>query len=80
MSIFYHSTRTIVIECAIIDKIFGDILSTLEKEIMVRSLVFFRVRPSNWSFNVQGQRFAIYGNENIMHDRVIFDIFTDKRT
>ena len=65
-------------KCQSIDDLFGDILSTLEKEILLRSLVFFRARPSNWSFNIQGHRFAKYLWEEIKYDRVVFDIFAGK--
>ena len=46
--------------CEVIREFYGDILSTLEKEIMSFSRIFFRTRPSNWSFNVQGSRMARY--------------------
>ena len=45
-------------ECELVDKFFGDILPTLEKEILRWSKAFYRSRPSNWSFNIQAQRWA----------------------
>ena len=51
----------------------GDVLSTFEKEVMVRSKSFYRARPSNWSFNVQGQRFG--RNGKLPYDRVVYDVF-----
>ena len=62
-----------------VDFYFGDILSTLEKEMMLLSRVFYRARPSNWSFNVQGHRFSEREFEEIRHDRVIFDVLERKR-
>lgn len=59
--------------CMVIDQWFGEVLSEFEKEIMVLAKVYFRARPSNWSFNVQGHRFAKY--ENLEHDRWMYDIF-----
>lgn len=41
-------------DCWVIDNYFGDVLSTLEKEMMVMANIFFRARPSNWSFKVWG--------------------------
>ena len=55
---------------------FGDILSTFEKEILIYAKLFLRSRPSNWSFNVQGHRFARY--EELPYDRYVFDIFKNK--
>lgn len=62
-------------ECWILQNYLGDVLSTLEKEILIKSKIFFRARPSNWSFNVQGHRFANYNFSEIKQDRVIFDVF-----
>jgi len=61
--------------CSIIKEYFGDILSTFEKEIMIRSSVFYRSRPSNWSFNVQGHRFAEYEHSELVDDEVILHVF-----
>lgn len=66
-------------DCEIIDRLFGDILSTFDKEIGVQSLSFYRSRPSNWSFNIQGQRFSKYSNEDLEHDRVVFDVFSGRQ-
>lgn len=66
-------------DCWVIDIYFGDILSTLEKEMMVLSKIFFRSRPSNWSFNQQGHRMPNYPYEEIQNDRVIFDVFDARR-
>lgn len=63
------------VNCTILVDMFGDILSTFEKEILLRSLGFYRTRPSNWSFNIQGHRWAEYGPKQLTHDRVIFDVF-----
>jgi len=62
--------------CKVIDQWFGEVLSELEKQIMVLSKVYFRARPSNWSFNVQGQRFARY--DNLEQDRWMYDIFLNE--
>ena len=62
-------------DCPILEQYFGEILSTFEKEILVRSRIFYRARPSNWSFNVQGHRFARYEYEYIRYDNVIFSVF-----
>ena len=62
--------------CDIIIDYFGDILSTFEKEILIYSMSFYRARPSNWSFNVQGQRFA--REMDLSMDRVIFDVFLER--
>ena len=59
--------------CEPVDLWFGEILSILEKEILVHSGAFLRARPSNWSFNIQGQRMARF--ESLPHDRYMFDIF-----
>ena len=64
--------------CTLLIDMFGDILSTFEKEILLRSLAFYRTRPSNWSFNVQGHRWANYKADDLVHDRVIFDVFTER--
>ena len=61
--------------CQVIDDYYGDVLSTLEKEIVLKSAIFIRSRPSNWSLNVQGHRFAVYDYEVIAKDSVIFEIF-----
>ena len=50
----------------------------LEKEILVQSLAFYRARPSNWSFNIQGHRFAEWGPRNLTHDRVVYDVFLNR--
>ena len=63
--------------CWVVDTYFGDVLSTLEKEIIVMSRIFYRARPSNWSFNVQGHRMARYEYDYVKYDRVLFDIFKD---
>lgn len=44
---------------------------------MVNSLAFYRSKPSNWSFGVQGLRFGRFNYDRIQYDRVIFDIFGD---
>jgi len=62
-------------KCKIIDDFYGDVLSTLEKEILSWSRIFFRSRPSNWSFNIQGRRMSRYSWLKIKDDRTIFDIF-----
>lgn len=62
-------------DCWVYEHYYGDILSTLEKEMMVISKIFYRSRPSNWSFNEQGHRFAEEPAEEIAEDRVVFDIF-----
>ena len=59
-------------DCEVIRRWFGDILSTLEKDILSWSRVFFRTRPSNWSFNLQGRRMARYKWEFIKEDRPIY--------
>ena len=64
--------------CKIFRNYFGDILSTLEKEIMVLSKSYYRARPSNWSFNVQGHRFSLYSAEDLRHDRCVLDVFLDR--
>lgn len=66
-------------DCWVVDIYFGDVLSTLEKEMMVLSKIFFRSRPSNWSFNEQGHRMAMYPYEEIQNDRVMFDVFDARR-
>lgn len=63
-------------KCETIDKIFGDILSTMEKEILIYSFCFYRMRPSNWSFNVQAHRWARKEQiQGFKYDSVIYDIF-----
>ena len=59
-------------KCQVIADYFGDILSTLEKEISSRAISFYRSRPSNWSFNVQARRFA--EDVDLELDRVVFDV------
>ena len=63
--------------CKTLQNYFGEILSTFEKELMVNSKSFYRTRPSNWSFNVQGQRFAFSDDvgSDLVYDRVIYDVF-----
>ena len=61
--------------CQILKNYFGDILSTIEKEIMILSKLFLRSRPSSWSFNVQGHRNFKLGPELVKYDRVVFDVF-----
>jgi len=61
--------------CTLLESYMGDILSTFEKEILLNSSAFYRARPSNWSFNVQGQRFATH--DELPYDRTIFDVFLD---
>ena len=41
------------LNCKLLADYLGDILSTFEKELMIRAFAFYRARPSNWSFNVQ---------------------------
>ena len=62
--------------CELLKEYLGDVLSTFEKELMVLSKSFYRARPSNWSFNVQGQRFGLY--KDLSHDRVIYDVFLNR--
>ena len=64
--------------CAPIKNFLGEILSTLEKEILIYSKIYLRARPSNWSFNVHGHRFSRYDYESIKNDAVIFDVFNKK--
>ena len=61
--------------CQILKHYFGDVLSTFEKEIALQSKCFYRARPSNWSFNVQGQRWA--SGKDLGCDGVIYDIIND---
>ena len=65
--------------CVAIRDLFGDFLSTLEKEILLYSSAFFRARPSNWSFNIQGRRFSQFDYERIKNDRVVFDLFSNEK-
>ena len=44
--------------CPIVSRWFGEIVPIVEMEILRRSMAFYRSRPSNWSFNIQAQRFA----------------------
>ena len=62
-------------DCDVIQRFFGDVLSTLEKDILSWGKVFFRTRPSNWSFNLQGRRMARYKWELIKEDRPIYGLF-----
>ena len=62
-------------DCDVIQRFFGDVLSTLEKDILSWGKVFFRTRPSNWSFNLQGRRMARYEWELIKEDRPIYGLF-----
>ena len=64
--------------CQVIKDFFGEVLSIFEKEIMLRSSIFYRSRPSNWSFNVQGMRWATKSYEQIENDRIVFDLFVTK--
>ena len=66
-------------KCELVKNLFGDIVSTFEKEVLVQALSFYRTRPSNWSFNVQGHRFARYTSEELKYDRVIFDVFSGRQ-
>jgi len=59
--------------CDVIDSWFGEVLSQMEKELMIYSETFLRARPSNWSFNVQAHRFA--SGKSLKYDRVMTDIF-----
>ena len=61
-------------DCETVDQLYGDILSTLEKEILVQSFAYYRTRPSNWSFNVQAHRWAKQV-PGLKFDSVIYDIF-----
>lgn len=61
-------------DCETVDQLYGDILSTLEKEILVQSFAYYRTRPSNWSFNVQAHRWAKQA-AGLEFDSVIYDIF-----
>lgn len=65
--------------CELLKVLFGDVVSTFEKEVIVQSLSFYRTRPSNWSFNVQGHRFARYTSEELRYDRVIYDVFSGRQ-
>ena len=69
--------KHIATDCPMIEEWYGDIVSTLEKEILSWSRIFFRTRPSNWSFNVQGRRMTRYPWESIQDDRPIFSVFPD---
>lgn len=62
-------------QCATLDRYYGEILSLVEKELMVISRHFYRCRPSNWSFNQLGYRAALMPYEKIRDDKVIFDVF-----
>ena len=78
-TIKFLETKKSQTNCWALHEHFGDILSTLEKEILIRARIFLRTRPSNWSFNVQGHRIAERGFEKVENDRVIFDVFQRKR-
>ena len=65
--------------CGMLNDLFGDIHSTFEKELMLRVGAFYRMRPSNWSFDVQGQRFANMNASELRNDRVIYDVFKNKK-
>ena len=66
-------------DCWVIEKYFGDVLSTFEKEVVLRSEIFYRARPSNWSFNTQGHRFAEFDYDKIKFDGVVYDVFERRR-
>jgi len=59
--------------CEVIDTWFGEVMSEFEKEILIYAKAYFRSRPSNWSFNVQGHRTAHY--ETLEDDRYTYDLF-----
>lgn len=61
--------------CEVVRDLFGEVLSTFEKEIMLRATVFYRSRPSNWSFNVQGMRWSSKKFGEIALDKTVFDLF-----
>lgn len=61
--------------CWVYREYFGDILSTVDKELMINSRIFLRSRPSNWSFNSQGRRYTYHKHKFMQHDRVVFDLF-----
>ena len=70
--------------CQTMSRFFGEIVPQVEMEILRRSLAFYRSRPSNWSFNVQAQRFADADlNENgtakLPLDRAVVDCFVKPR-
>ena len=62
-------------KCWALDFYYGDVLSTIEKEILRLATIFYRSRPSNWSYNVQGHRNARLNGDELQFDRVVFDIF-----
>lgn len=64
--------------CWVYQDYLGEILSLFEKEVISKSQIFYRARPSNWSFNVEAQRFSNKKFENLKDDSVIFDIFVRK--
>merc|ERR1712110_1320234 len=64
-------------DCEAIDNWFGEVLSELEKELLIYAKAFFRARPSNWSFNVQGHRTAKF--DTLDHDRYIYDLFKNEK-
>lgn len=59
--------------CEVVDSWYGEVLSQMEKELMIYSKMFLRARPSNWSFNVQSHRFVKY--DSLPYDRVMTDVF-----
>ena len=73
----YLKNKEIETNCWAFRDYFGDVLSTLEKELMVQAQIFIRTRPSNWSFNVQGHRNS-EGYQKVVNDRVIYDVFKNK--
>ena len=74
----YLKNKEIETNCWAHRHYFGDILSTLEKQLMVQAKIFIRTRPSNWSFNVQGHRNS-EGYQKVANDRVIYEIFDRRR-
>ena len=69
--------------CETFDTFFGEFIPIIEMEILKRSFGFYRSRPSNWSFNIQAQRFANAevnedGTAVLPLDRVVLDIFIEK--
>lgn len=62
--------------CPILNQHFDEIFSTFEKELMIQSFGFYRARPSNWSFNVQGARYSKY--DRLIFDRTVYDIFLNR--
>ena len=60
-----------------INLIFEFGISLVSIVLLVRSFAFYRARPSNWSFNVQGHRWAERKSKDLIYDRVVYDIFTN---